>query len=148
MQKDNKDEYYMRMALQEAKTALEEDEVPIGAVIVKDDKILAKSHNMVEALRDCTAHAEILAITQASNTLGSKYLKDCHLYVSVEPCAMCMGALRWAQIGKVIFATSEDKFAYRVFSEKIAHPRTIVKGGVLEEEAKALMQDFFKKKRL
>lgn len=147
MQKIDKDEYYMRLALEEAKLALEEDEVPIGAVIVKNDKILAKSHNMVERLKDATAHAEILAITQASNTLGSKYLNDCHLYVSVEPCAMCMGAIRWAMLSRVVFATYEDKFSYRVFSEKIAHPRALVRGGVLEEEAKALMQSFFKKKR-
>ena len=150
----DKDAYYMNMALREAREAFDEGEIPVGAVIVAADKVLAKTHNLTETLTDVTAHAEILAITAASSALGGKYLPQCTLYVTVEPCPMCAGALGWAQIGRIVYGAPDSK---RGFLSRYAdgldvartalHPRTVVEGGVLEEECASLMRDFFKARR-
>ena len=140
------DEYFMREALKEAEKAFDEDEVPIGAVIALGDKIIARSHNMTERLKDVTAHAEIQAITAASETLGSKYLKKCTLYVTVEPCTMCCGALYWSQIDKVVFATSDEKRGASNIGSPY-HPKTKVESGLFSDEAAELVQRFFKSKR-
>jgi len=141
------DEYFMRQALNEAQEAFERDEVPIGAVIVFQDRIIARVHNLTEALNDVTAHAEMQAITAAANVLGGKYLKDCTLYVTVEPCPMCAGALCWSQISKIVFGARDEKRGFSVISPSMLHPRTIIKGGILEEECSSIIQDFFKQKR-
>lgn len=145
---------YMRMALAEAQAAAEKDEVPVGAVIICGDKIIAKGHNLTQTLNDVTAHAEMQAITAAADWLGGKYLPDCILYVTVEPCIMCAGALGWAQIGAIVYGASDPKRGYMSYYGSKApempsplHPRTQVLGGVLEEECSALMQLFFKNKR-
>ena len=143
------DEDYMRMALAEAKKAFEKEEVPIGAVVVMQDKIIAKGFNQVELMNDSTAHAEIIALTTAYNYLGSKYLPEATLYVTVEPCLMCSGALYWSKIGRIVFGAYDEKNSYR----KVAgpnnpfHPKTEIVGGVLEEECSELMKEFFKKLR-
>ena len=142
-----KDEKFMRMALNEAEHALERKEVPIGAVVVAGDRVVGRGHNLVETLGDATAHAEMQAITAAMTTLGGKYLNDCTLYVTVEPCVMCGGALAWAQIGRVVYAAADPKRGYSTFSERIMHPRTEVANGVLQEEAEALMKRFFEQLR-
>lgn len=139
----SKDEKFMRMALNEARRALECKEVPIGAVVVAGDRVVGRGHNLVETLHDATAHAEMQAITAAMSTLGGKYLNDCVLYVTVEPCVMCGGALAWSQIGRVVYGTADPKRGYSTFSERIMHPRTEVVGGVLKEECEALMSEFF-----
>lgn len=143
------DEYFMRAALAEAGTAFEKDEVPVGAVIVAANRIIARGHNMVEQLRDVTAHAEILAFGAAANALGSKFLNDCTLYVTVEPCLMCAGAAYWSRIGTVVFGTPDVKRGYSVFEKemKIFHPSTVIRSGVLEKECAALMTDYFRAKR-
>ncbi len=141
------DEYFMKEALKEAKIAFEKDEVPIGAVVVCDRTIIAKAHNLTEVLTDVTAHAEMQAITSASAYLGSKFLEDCSLYVTVEPCMMCAGALYWSRIGKVVYGTKDKKKGYSNFSPSLLHPKTSIVGGVLETEAAKLMIDFFKMKR-
>lgn len=143
------DEQYMRMALQEAKKAFEKDEVPVGAIVVMQDKVIAKAHNQVELLTDSTAHAEILALTSAYNFLGSKYLPDATLYVTVEPCLMCSGALYWSKIGRIVFGAYDEKNGYRKVTgtHNPFHPKTDLQGGVLEEECSKLMKDFFKQKR-
>ena len=138
-----KDEKYMRMAIVEAERALSKREVPIGAVVVAGDRIIGRGHNLVETLMDATAHAEMQAITAAMSTLGGKYLSDCTLYVTVEPCVMCGGALAWSQIGRVVYGTADAKRGYSTYSERIMHPRTEVVSGVLKEECEALMQQFF-----
>ena len=138
-----KDEKYMRMAIDEALRALEKREVPIGAIVVADDRVIGRGHNLVETLMDATAHAEMQAITAAMSTLGGKYLNDCTLYVTVEPCVMCGGALAWSQIGRVVYGAADDKRGYSTYSERIMHPRTKVVKGVLREECEALMQEFF-----
>lgn len=141
------DEQYMRMALEEARTALKEGEVPIGAVIVSNDRIVGRGHNLVETLNDVTAHAEMQAITAASDTLGGKYLNECTVYVTVEPCSMCAAALGWAQIGRVVFGAYDEKRGYSKVHGSIRgplHPRTMVTGGILAEECGSLMSDFFK----
>lgn len=138
-----KDEKYMRMAINEAMRALDKEEVPIGAVVVADDRIIGRGHNLVETLSDATAHAEMQAITAAMSALGGKYLNDCTLYVTVEPCVMCGGALAWSQIGRVVYGAADPKRGYSAYSERIMHPRTIVVGGVLKEECELLMKDFF-----
>jgi len=143
----NTDEYYMREALREAHKALAEDEVPIGAVIVCKNKIIARGYNLTEKLIDVTAHAEMQAFTAASNYLGGKYLEDCTLYVTVEPCVMCAGASFWTQIGKIVFGARDDKRGFLLTGKNILHPRTILVVGVLEEECSKLVKDFFKKKR-
>ncbi len=137
------DEKYMRMAIAEAQRALSKKEVPIGAVVVAGDRIIGRGHNLVETLMDATAHAEMQAITAAMSTLGGKYLNDCTLYVTVEPCVMCGGALAWSQIGRVVYGAADAKRGYSTYSERIMHPRTEVVCGVLKEECEALMQQFF-----
>ena len=142
------DEYFMTQAIKEAKKALEDDEVPIGAVIVTDEKIIARGHNMVERLSDPTAHAEIIALTSAFNLLGSKYLPDATMYVTIEPCLMCAGALYWSKIGKIIYGADDEKNGYKKSSEGwVFHPKTQLVHGVLKEECAKLMTDFFKLKR-
>ncbi len=141
------DNYYMKKALQEAEFAFQEDEVPIGAVIVCRDQIIARAHNMTERLNDVTAHAEMQAITAAANKIGGKYLTDCTLYVTVEPCPMCAGAIGWAQIGRLVYGAPDEKRGYTLIAPRALHPKTEVKNGVLSDEATALMKDFFKKKR-
>ena len=137
------DEKYMRMAIAEAQRALSKKEVPIGAVVVAGDRIIGRGHNLVETLMDATAHAEMQAITAAMSTLGGKYLNDCTLYVTVEPCVMCGGALAWSQIGRVVYGAADAKRGYSTYSERIMHPRTKVVAGVLKEECEALMSLFF-----
>lgn len=138
-----KDEKYMRMAIDEALRALGKKEVPIGAIVVAGDRVIGRGHNLVETLMDATAHAEMQAITAAMSTLGGKYLNDCTLYVTVEPCVMCGGALAWSQIGRVVYGAADDKRGYSTYSERIMHPRTKVVKGVLRKECEALMQEFF-----
>lgn len=147
---DSRDEYYMRMALREAEEAARKDEVPIGAVIVVNDRVIAKGHNLTETLNDVTAHAEMLAITAAANALGGKYLPQCTLYVTVEPCPMCAGALGWTQIGRIVYGASDVKRGFsRMCSGKTSplHPKTVVTPGILADEAAEIMTRFFKRKR-
>ena len=146
-QNQSDDEKYMRMALAEARRAYEADEVPIGAVIVSRGQVIARGHNLTETLTDVTAHAEMQAITSATNMLGGKYLVDCILYVTVEPCLMCAGALGWSQISRVVYGAADDKRGYHTFCSNPFHRKTIVQGGVLADECAAIMTDFFKKKR-
>ena len=141
------DVYYMKKAFSEAVTAFEKGEVPVGAVIVAKGKIIARAHNLTETLNDVTAHAEMQAITASANLLGGKYLNDCTIYVTVEPCVMCAGALAWAQIGKIVFGAPDEKRGFSRFAPKSLHPKTIVVGGILEVECAELMQEFFKQKR-
>jgi tRNA(adenine34) deaminase len=137
------DEKFMRLALNEARLALAQREVPIGAVVVAGGRVIGRGHNLVETLSDATAHAEMQALTAAMSTLGGKYLPECTLYVTVEPCVMCGGALAWSQIGRVVYGASDPKRGYSTFSERIMHPRTEVISGVLREECEALMSSFF-----
>ena len=141
------DEYYMRRALDQARMALERDEIPIGAVVVCNGQIIARGHNLTETLHDVTAHAEMQAVTAAANHLGGKYLNECTLYVTVEPCTMCAGALGWAQLGRLVYGASDPKRGFSVYAPEALHPKTEVTAGVMEEECAALMKDFFKKKR-
>ena len=141
------DERYMRMALDEARRAADEDEVPIGAVIVAADRVVAKAHNLTERLCDVTAHAEMQAITAASTALGGKYLSGCTLYVTVEPCVMCAGALAWAQISRIVYATPDPKRGFTREAPACLHPRTRLDSGCLADEASTLIRDFFKHKR-
>lgn len=141
------DEKYMAEALKEAHLALEEDEIPIGAVIVCKGRIIGRGHNMTEMLHDPTAHAEMIAITSATEAVGGKYLGDCTLYVTVEPCPMCAGALNWAQIGRIVFGTPDPKRGYSMFTPSLLNPKTQVRSGVLADECSALMIDFFREKR-
>ena len=143
----NPDEYFMKQALQEAKLAGERDEVPIGSVIVCQGRIIARGHNLTETLTDVTAHAEMQSITAAAGFLGGKYLVDCTLYVTVEPCVMCAGALGWSQISRIVFGASDEKRGFQRFAPKALHPKTEVVSGILEEECSKLVKDFFKKKR-
>ncbi len=138
--------YFMKKALQEAEAALEKGEVPVGAVIVVEDRIIARAHNLTELLNDVTAHAEMQAITAAANFLGGKYLKNCTLYVTLEPCQMCAGALYWSQISKIVYGATDDHRGCGVMGTKL-HPKTIIEGGVLAEEASAIMKRFFIEKR-
>ena len=144
---DNPDEYYMQQALREARAAAAEDEVPVGAVIVCGDSIIARAHNQTETLHDVTAHAEMLAFTAASEALGAKYLTDCTLYVTVEPCPMCAGAAGWAQVGRIVFGAADTKRGFSLLQGPLLHPKTVVEGGVLADECETLMKEFFKKKR-
>ncbi|MDR1809278.1 MAG: nucleoside deaminase [Prevotella sp.] len=141
------DDYFMRQALNEARQSFARDEVPVGAVVVCRDRIIARAHNLVETLNDVTAHAEMQAITAAANILGGKYLTDCTLYVTVEPCPMCAGALGWAQIAKIVYGAKDDKRGYSLYAPQAVHPKTEVVGGILADECAALMQNFFKRKR-
>ena len=141
------DEKYMREALREARNAAQEDEVPVGAVVVLNGRIIAKGHNMTQRLNDPTAHAEMLAMTSAFEAMGGKYLNNCTLYVTVEPCPMCAGALAWAQIGKVVYGAIDPKRGFSRFSPSLLHPKTQVTGGVLAEECGKLVSEFFAGKR-
>jgi len=141
------EEYFMRQALQEAELALEEGEIPVGAVVVANNRIIARAHNQVERLHDATAHAEMLAMTAAGNYLGSKYLTDCTLYVTLEPCVMCAGGTYWSQLASLVYGADDEKRGYRRLGESVLHPKTKLKRGVLEEEAKALLAEFFKRLR-
>ena len=147
MTQQETDEKYMRQALAEAQQAFSEGEIPIGAVIVCRDRIIARAHNLTETLNDVTAHAEMQAITSAANELGGKYLTDCTLYVTVEPCTMCAGALGWSQIPRIVYGCSDEKRGYSCYAPQALHPRCTVTVGVLEEECRTLMQQFFKEKR-
>ncbi len=138
---------YMQMALREAQCAFDKGEVPVGAVVVCKDRVIARAHNLTEMLNDVTAHAEMQAITAAANTLGGKYLTDCTLYVTVEPCVMCAGAIAWAQVSRVVFGAADEKRGYRRYAPDALHPKTVVEQGLLADEAAALMKDFFKQKR-
>lgn len=140
------DEYFMKKALQEAEMAFEKGEIPVGAVIVVADKVIARTHNLTELLNDVTAHAEMQAITAAANFLGGKYLKDCTLYVTLEPCQMCAGALYWSQISKIVFGASDTHRGYEKMGTQL-HPKTTVVRGVLADEAADLMKRFFAEKR-
>lgn len=146
-EQQKKDEMYMRKALAEAQQALAEGEIPIGAIVVCQDHVIARAHNLTETLHDVTAHAEMQAITSAANELGGKYLKDCTLYVTIEPCVMCAGALGWAQLSRIVYGAADEKRGYQLYAPRALHPKTTIKGGILEEECRQLMQDFFKNKR-
>lgn len=141
------DEYFMNEAFKEAKKAFDLDEVPVGAIIVAENKIIARGHNLTEQLNDVTAHAEMQAITSAANFIGGKYLNDCTLYVTLEPCIMCAGALHWSHITKIVYGASDDKKGYSKISEPVLHPKTIVIKGVLEDECSKILKEFFQKKR-
>ncbi|MDD6210058.1 MAG: nucleoside deaminase [Bacteroidales bacterium] len=147
MENPDTDSNFMRIALKEALRAEQDNEVPIGAVIVCNGKIIARTYNQTEKLNDPTAHAELLAITAATNTLGSKYLTDCTLYVTVEPCVMCAGALGWAQIGRVVFGTKDEKRGFLKFAPRALHPKTTLTQGVLEPECASLITKFFQNRR-
>ena len=141
------DSFYMRQALNEAVKAFEKGEIPIGAVVVCQNRIIARAHNLTETLNDVTAHAEMQAITAAANTLGGKYLNECTLYVTVEPCPMCARALGWAQLKRLVYGADDEKRGYHVYAPNVLHPKTEVVKGVLADEAAELMRSFFKSKR-
>lgn len=141
------DTYFMRQALMEARAAADEGEIPIGAVLVCRDRIIARAHNQTERLNDVTAHAEMLAITAASGLLGAKYLIDCTLYVTIEPCVMCAGAIAWAQLGAVVYGASDEKRGFSRFAPQALHPKTMVKRGILEKECAEEMRRFFQERR-
>jgi tRNA(adenine34) deaminase len=140
------DEYFMRQALLEAAAALEEDEIPIGCVIVCNDRVVARGHNMTQRLQDSTSHAEMIAITAAQEALGSKYLRECTIYVTVEPCIMCAGAIMWSQIGRLVYGTSDEKKGYSLLCNPF-NKKMQIKNGVMERECKTILQNFFLKKR-
>jgi tRNA(adenine34) deaminase len=142
------DEYFMKEALKEAFKAFNEDEVPIGCVVVMDNRIIARGHNLTETLNDVTAHAEMQAITAAANYIGAKYLVDCTIFITLEPCLMCAGALRWAQISRIVFGAFDQKYGFGRYIENITHPKTEIKGGVMEPECSQVLKEFFGKKRL
>ena len=147
MTEQEKDERFMRLALDEAHKAADKGEIPIGCVVVCRDRIVARSHNLTETLCDVTAHAEMQAITAAANTLGGKYLTDCTLYVTVEPCTMCAGAIGWAQLPRIVYGCQDEKRGYQLYAPRALHPKAQVTAGILEDECRQLMQDFFRKKR-
>ena len=144
---ENRDEYFMRQALLEAKEAYVRNEIPVGVVIVHKDRIIARGHNLTETLNDVTAHAEMQAITSAAGVLGGKYLIGCTVYVTLEPCIMCAGALGWSQISRIVYGAADDKRGFQKFAPKALHPKTEIQGGVLQEDCARLMQDFFRNKR-
>lgn len=141
------DEDYMRLALSEAQAAFDEGEIPVGAVVVNKGRVIARAHNQTETLHDVTAHAEMLAVTSAANLLGGKYLTDCTLYVTVEPCTMCAGALGWAQVSRVVYGASDPKRGYTSYAPHALHPKASTTSGVLEKECTTLMQEFFRLRR-
>ncbi len=141
------DDYFMKKALSEAALACQKNEIPVGVVVVANNQIIARAHNLTETLNDVTAHAEMQAITAAANLLGGKYLNDCTFYITLEPCAMCAGALGWAQAGRIVFGAYDDKRGYLKYASGILHPKTVVTGGVLENDCKNLLQEFFRLKR-
>ena len=146
-EQQKKDERYMRMALEEAHSAYEAGEIPIGAIVVCKDRVVSRAHNLTETLCDVTAHAEMQAITSAANTLGGKYLTDCTLYVTVEPCTMCAGAIGWAQIPRIVYGAVDEKRGFHEYAPKAMHPKATITTGVLEEECRQLMQEFFRSRR-
>ncbi len=141
------DTYFMNEAFKEAQKAFDADEVPVGAVIVAENKIIARGHNLTEQLNDVTAHAEMQAITSATNYIGGKYLNDCTLYVTLEPCLMCAGALHWTHITKIVYGASDDKKGFSKINQPVLHPKTVVVKGVLEEQCSRILKYFFQKKR-
>jgi tRNA(adenine34) deaminase len=141
------DQYFMKQALLEAEKAFERGEVPVGAVVVCKDRIIARTHNLTETLTDVTAHAEMQAITAAASAIGGKYLSDCTLYVTVEPCVMCAGAIAWSQMGTLVFGAEDEKRGYQRYAPEALHPKTVVKKGVLADECATLMKQFFASKR-
>lgn len=141
------DDYFMKKACDEAEVAFESEEIPVGAVIVCDNTVIAKAYNQVETLNDITAHAEILAITAATNYLGSKFLDDCTMYVTLEPCPMCAGAIKWARLGRVVYGASDDKAGFMQFGKKMLHPQTKLEFGVMHDTCADLMKSFFKVRR-
>lgn len=141
------DEHFMRQALQEAESAFKQGEAPVGAIVVCRNQVIARAHNQTELLQDVTAHAEILALTAASNHLGSKYLPDCTLYVTLEPCVMCAGALQWAQLGRLVYGAPDDKRGFMLYGKSLLHPKTQVEYGILTEECGALLRAFFQQRR-
>ena len=143
----DQDVSFMAEALKEARVAFDEGEVPIGAVVVNRGRVIAKGHNMTEMLHDATAHAEMIAITAATEAVGGKYLEECTLYVTVEPCPMCAGAMNWAQLGRVVYGAADPRRGCSLYSPPLLHPKTVVTGGVLEDKCSALMKEFFKSKR-
>ena len=147
MTQQESDERFMRMALAEAQKAREAGEIPIGAVVVCKERIISRAHNLTETLCDVTAHAEMQAITAAANTLGGKYLTDCTLYVTVEPCTMCAGAIGWAQIPRIVYGCNDEKRGFHEYAPRALHPKAVCIGGVMEEECRELMQQFFRERR-
>ena len=141
------DEYFINEALKEAEKAYEQDEVPVGAVVVSNQRIIARGSNMTEQLHDVTAHAEMIALTSAANFLGSKYLNECTMYITLEPCLMCAAALNWAQLSRLVFGASDDKAGYHTVEAPVLHPKTEIKFGVLEQECSLLLKEFFNGKR-
>jgi len=141
------DNFYMKQALVEARKAAERGEVPVGAIVVCKERIIARAHNLTETLTDVTAHAEMQAITAAASTLGGKYLNECTLYVTVEPCVMCAGAIAWAQMGRLVFGAEDEKRGYQRYAPQALHPKTVVVRGILADDCAALMKDFFAAKR-
>ena len=144
---DNPDEYYMQQALQEARHAYDEEEIPVGAVVVSGDRIIARAHNNTDRLHDVTAHAEILALTAAANMLDAKYLTECTLYVTLEPCTMCAGAAGWTQVGRIVYGASDPKRGFERLGRGMLHPKTVVVSGVMKEECERLMKEFFRERR-
>ena len=140
-------EHFMREALKEAEQAFREDEIPVGAVVVANNRIIARAHNLTERLNDVTAHAEMQAITAAANSIGGKYLQECTLYVTLEPCIMCAGALAWSQISTVIYGATDSKKGFSLLGTNVLHPKTELISGILKEESEKLLKDFFAKKR-
>lgn len=141
------DEHFMKLALQQAKNARDNDEVPVGAVVVSNNFIIAKAYNQIELLKDVSAHAEILALTAASSHLGNKYLDNCTLYVTLEPCIMCAGALKWSQIGRIVYGASDEKNGFMRYGKELLHPKTRLEYGILHEECSSLIKEFFEFKR-
>lgn len=141
------DAYFMKQALKEAQKAFDQGEIPVGAVVVCDNQIIARAHNQTELLNDVTAHAEMIAITAAADNLGNKYLNECTLYITLEPCPMCGGAIGWAQLGKIVYGASDDKKGFMVYGKRMLHPKTKVELGIMENECSQLLKDFFAKKR-
>ncbi len=147
MQSSLSDDFFMKQALAEAHKAYEEGEIPVGAVVVCDNRVIARAHNQTERLNDVTAHAEIVALTAAADYLGSKYLDECTLYVTLEPCVMCAGALAWAQLGRLVYAASDDKRGFMRFGKELLHPKTKLELGIMQDDCGDLIKSFFKEKR-
>ena len=147
MAQEEQDARFMRMAIEEASQAFNAGEVPVGAVIVCRNTVIARAHNLTETLCDVTAHAEMQAITAAANTLGGKYLKDCTIYVTVEPCTMCAGALAWAQVARIVYGCADEKRGYQLYAPKVLHPKTLISNNIMQEECQQLMQQFFQQRR-
>ena len=142
------EEYFMKMAYREAEKALEKDEIPVGAVVVLNQMVIERGHNLTQTLQDVTAHAEMQAITAATNHIGAKYLNDCTLYVTLEPCVMCAGAIAWAQLGSLVYGAADPKKGFTIVKHNILHPKTLVKRGIMEQECSEIIKKFFNKKRI